>query len=78
MKALTWILGIIAVLGVTAAIIFIVKNNRTNKKLIEANAALSALGAPEVKTAQASAGAAEEAGQATGTAVAGTPAGVSA
>jgi len=78
MKTLTWILGILAVAMTAVAVIFIIKNTRTNKKLTEANAALSALGAPEVKTAQPSTSAAVEAGQATGTAVAGTPAGVSA
>lgn len=78
MKALTWILAIVAVAMTALAVIFIVKNNQNKKKLAEANAALVALGAPAVKSAKPTEGAAIAAGTETGTAVQGTSAGVSA
>lgn len=78
MKALTWILAIVAVAMTALAVIFIIKNSKNTKKLAEANAALVALGAPAVKVAKPTEGAAIAAGTSTGTEVQGTPSGVSA
>lgn len=80
MTAKTWaiILGIVAFAGLVTSAIFIVKYKATNNKLIKANEALKALGAPEVKTAPANPAAAAAAGEAMGTAVEGSPAGTNA
>lgn len=77
-KILAITFSILFVAAATATVVMAVKNNKGNKKLAEANAALKALGAPEIKTAKPTEAAAIAAGTAIGTAVSGSPAGTNA
>lgn len=78
MKIFAIIACIIAVAGIATSLIFIMKNSKHKRMLTEANAALKALGAPEVKVAKPTDSAAQSAGTTSGTNTNGSSSGVNA